>query len=341
MDNSSPPAASDAAWKPLYIIGAVAAFLAVIFFRRNFGAEMWAFNGFGIFSVPEVEPILALEWFELLQTNPFVGLAFLGLIDLVNYTLVALIFLALFAALRMTSSSAMLVATTLAFCGCSVYLISNHALDVLSLSRQFAAAGVEAEQFRLLVAGEVILASQSSGTGSYISLLLVLIAGVISSLVMLRSPVFSKAAAISGLLANGIGLLYFVVLALSPAISWLPPTLSAPFRMVWYVLIAVKLIKLGTRKTIQSNGTLLAEKEHPMTQQPPGELTFTANDLRWKELYWIGAYSSLIVAFLVVLAVIAFLIWPFSAGVASTEEIFTTLQTTCWAGCCRWICSCY
>ena len=85
MDHSTSSAASDADWKPLYIIGAVAAFVAVIFFRRNFGAELWVSNGFGILSVPTVEPVRAVEWFELLRANPFVGLSFLGLIDLINY----------------------------------------------------------------------------------------------------------------------------------------------------------------------------------------------------------------------------------------------------------------
>lgn len=57
---------------------------------------------------------------------------------------------------------------------------------------------------------------------------------------MLRSAVFSKAAAI-GILANGLGPLYFLALAFAPAIIWLPPTLSAPFRLVWYVLSAFVL----------------------------------------------------------------------------------------------------
>ena len=63
-----------------------------------------------------------------------------------------------------------------------------------------------------------------------------------------------------------------------------------------------------------------------MFENLQNDLPYTEEDLRWKELYKIGAITNFIVAVLVVFAVIAFLIWPFTAGVISTEEIFITLQ---------------
>jgi hypothetical protein len=87
-----------------------------------------------------------------------------------------------------------------------------------------------------------------------VSLFLVLIAGLIISVVMLRSELFSKATAFTGILANGIGLCYFITLALAPAIYWIPHPISAPFRVIWYFLIAVRLLKLGKTWTGVSNG---------------------------------------------------------------------------------------
>jgi hypothetical protein len=77
------------------------------------------------------------------------------------------------------------------------------------------------------------------------SLFLVLLAGLIISIVMLRSGIFGKATAYVGILANGFGLGYFVALAFAPAILALPPVISAPFRVIWYVLIARRLFQLG------------------------------------------------------------------------------------------------
>jgi hypothetical protein len=50
-------------------------------------------------------------------------------------------------------------------------------------------------------------------------------------------------------------------------------------------------------------------------------------DSRWKDLYRIGGVSSLLLAGLIAFAVIAYFIWPYTPGFASTEDIFVTLHT--------------
>ena len=254
MDNYLSAKSRDTGWKALFLVGGISALIAVIFFRRNIGAELTAFNGFGVFSVPDEMPVRALEWFTLLQENPLVGLAFLNVFDIVNYALVGLIFLALYGALKNTSKSAMLIATTFGLIGIAVYFASNQAFEMLSLSVQYTAAVDETQQTIFLAAGEALLTANNPGTfypgtGESLSLMLVLLAGLIISLVMWRSDDFGKAAAVFGILANGIGLMYFPALALALAIYWLPPTISAPFRMIWYVLIAIKLFKLGQQES--------------------------------------------------------------------------------------------
>ena len=102
--NSATAKKNNTDWKTLYRIGAYAALIAVIFFRRYLSAELMVSNGFGIFDIPQTAPGTAIEWFTLLQENKFVGLALLDIFDLVNYALVGLIFLALFAVLMEKSS---------------------------------------------------------------------------------------------------------------------------------------------------------------------------------------------------------------------------------------------
>jgi hypothetical protein len=240
----------DSAWKSIFYTGGIAALLIVIFFRRNFGIELVTFNGFGLFAVPETAPINAIDWFTLLQDNWFVGLALFGLVDLVNYALVGLLFLALYGAIKQVNKSAMVIATVFGFVGITVYFATNQAFSMLTLSHRYAEATTTAQQAIFLAAGEALLAefnpgSVEQGTGYYLSLFLVLLAGLIISLVMLHSPFFNKATAYAGILANGIGLGYFLALIFAPEILWLPPSLSALFRMAWYVLIAIQLLKLG------------------------------------------------------------------------------------------------
>lgn len=247
---------ADPSWKSLYIIGAAAAVIAVLFFRRNFGTEMVAFRGFGIFDVPAVHPSNAAGWFALLQGDRLLGLVLFDIVDLINYALVGLIFLALYGALRRANKSAMVLATVSGIVGIAVYFASNQAFAMLSLSDRYAAATTDAQKSTLLAAGEALLAINSpgtiqQGTGVHLSLFLVLLAGLIISLVMLRSNVFGKGTAWVGILANGICLLHFVALVFAPALIAFPTSISALFRVTWYVLIAIGLFRLASGKSKQ------------------------------------------------------------------------------------------
>ena len=237
-------------WKLLFNLAGVAALLAVFVFRRNLGAELIAFRGIGLSAVPAAMPGDAAGWFALLHQHPLIGLTLLEVFDLVEYALVGLIFLAISVALWKVNRSAIFVAATLGWAGIITYFASNQAFALLSLSEQYASATTEAQRGLLLAAGQALLAVYNpgvlhQGTGIYICMLLVPLAGLILSLVMFESHIFNKATAVTGLLANGFILCYFPVIAFAP--GWLiwPYVFSAPLRVVWYFLIALKLFHLG------------------------------------------------------------------------------------------------
>ena len=234
----------------LYRVGAIAAFIAVIFFRRNLSAEFTAFNGFGLFEVPARTPVTAAEWFALLQTDKITGLILLNFFDVVNYLLVGVLFVALYLALRREQPALALTALALAGAGILIFVMSNQALSMLSLGNRYAAAGTDAQRSGLLAAGEARLAIDNpgrvpSGAGTLAALLLVTLAILLFAVSMLRSPQFSKAAGWVGLLAAGLQLLYFPLLLLAPNWVTLPFVLSAPFRVAWYVLAALRMLRLS------------------------------------------------------------------------------------------------
>jgi len=234
-----------AEWKSLYRVGAVAALLAVFVFRRYWSAELDVFRGFGIFAVPETPPVSAAEWFALLQAHPYVGFSLLGIYDVIEIFLVGLVFLAVCAACWQTARSALLVVTGCTLAGIGVFWASNQALGLFLLSVKFAAAANESERATFESAGEVLLALNEHGAGPHLGILLVLMAGLILSLVMLRGSVFGKAAAVTGILTNVIYMLYFPALAFGPGVYTIPPVVAAPFRITWYFLVAMKLFRLA------------------------------------------------------------------------------------------------
>lgn len=239
-------------WKSLYYAGGVAALIAVLVFRRNLAAELALAKGFGVFDVPAEVPGSALEWFAVFQQDPLAGLLLFNFGDLINCLLVGLIFLALYGALRRISQGAMLAAGAFSFVGIAVNLASNQALAMLSLSNRFAEAATVGQRAAILAAAEALLAIDNpgavfKGSGYYLSLFLVLAAGLVISIVMLRSADFARATGCLGIVANGVALLYFLAVVLAPSLIWLPPTAAALFRIAWYILIAVGLFRLGRR----------------------------------------------------------------------------------------------
>ncbi len=252
--NEPLPRPASSAWKPLYLAGAIAALLAVFVFRRNLSAELLGLrqlglHGFGLEAVPAAMPADAANWLGLFERNPFIGLVLMNVFDLVEYTLVGVMFLALGAALRGTRRNAALVASVCGWAGILVYFASNQAFAMLSLSRQFAGAASDGQRTILLSAGTALLAinnpgSLTQGTGIYICMLLVPLAGLILSIAMLKDRIFNRATAVTGILANAFILGYFPFLAFAPSLLVLPYVLSAPLRVVWYFLVALKLFQL-------------------------------------------------------------------------------------------------
>ena len=236
-------------YKNLYKAGSAAALIAALVFRRNLDAEIMLLKTIGIVqNGPNEPPNTVIGWFRLLQENKLLGLTFLNVFDLLNYALVGVIFLALYAALRRASPSFMALAAALGLAGSLTYFTSNQAFAMLSLSNQYAVATASTQRAMLLRSGQATLAihHDASHQGIYVSFLLVSVAGLIVSAVMLRSSLFSKTSAYAGLLANGLGLGYYPALAFAPGLVFLPLSLSALFLLAWYIGIALRLWRLAS-----------------------------------------------------------------------------------------------
>jgi hypothetical protein len=220
-----------------YKFGAVAAFLAAFIFRRNLSAE-------ADILLPIDNPVTTLQYFNLFHENRLIGLTMMSFFDLVNIALVGITFFTLYYVLKDINEICMRFANIICFIGVAVLFASNQAFAMLSLSDQyFAVSGADKVVF--LTAGESLLAINIHGSGSFISLFLIGFSGLLVSIVMLQSSIFSKITAYFGILANGIGLSYFITIFIFPTIGWLPIPLSAIPLMVWYILIGVKLYKLS------------------------------------------------------------------------------------------------
>jgi hypothetical protein len=229
--------AADSRWNWLYKIGGIAALLSVVLFPIQIAVCL--------ISPP---PDTVIGWFTLFQNNRLVGLLDLDLLLMVDQVLAILIFLALYVALRRVNESFMAIATALGLVSAMLFIASNPAFAMLSLSDQYAVAGTEAQRAMFLAAGQTVLATWQ-GSGFQAGYILGSIAPIIISVVMLRSKLFGKTTAYWGILANVIALGLYV-----PKIGVYISIFSVVFLWVWYILIAYRLFRLARLGDLEMKG---------------------------------------------------------------------------------------
>lgn len=217
-------------WSGLYRTGAVAALLMAVFIPIQI-----------VVLVMSPPPTTVAGWFTLFQRSPILGLLDADVLLVVDQVLLGLVFLAVYMVLKDASPSAMLLALAAGLVGVTTYFASGAALEMLSLSGQYAAATTEAQKTVLLAAGQATMAVWQ-GTAFDVAYMLEFAALLIIGIVMYRSrPLFGTPTAVTG-----------VVLG---ALSVLPPTAGAigllmalaslvPLE-VWDVLVARRLLALA------------------------------------------------------------------------------------------------
>ncbi len=202
-----------------------------------------------IFFIIYPPPITVIGWFELFQSSPIIGLLDFWGLELFMYAMFILVFLALYMALKRVNQWSMAVALSLALLGVAIFYATNNPFSMLTLSNKYAIATTEMERVTLVAAGEAVLAStnQRAVGGFNIGLFLVSIAGLIVSVVMLRSTAFSRATAYIGILAFGLSLADYIrqVITSSVAIALLVILPGALLLVIWFSLIGRRLLQLG------------------------------------------------------------------------------------------------
>ncbi len=222
--------ATDPRWEVLYRFGGIAALTMVAIIIVQLIIFMTA--------PPPLEGT-AIDWFRLFQENRLIGLIDFELL-MVIYTLLSIpLTLALYFALRQTDRAFMALFVLLGLIGVICFIVARPAFEMLYLSNRFAAAATEAQKALILAAGEAKLAT-FHGTAFQISYVLGSINGLIVSLIMLRSRVFSKATAYVRIGSSVFDFGLYV-----PVIGMYLSIFSVFFLFAWNIMVALRLFKLA------------------------------------------------------------------------------------------------
>jgi hypothetical protein len=228
------------AWTGIYRAGAIAALLVVLAGLLDISIMFLPATGF----IPGERTVL--DWFNLYQAHGFLALRDMGILNVLTTSGTVLVFFALFGAHRRANAAPAALALMVMGMGAAIYIANNMALPMLSLSRQYAAATSEGQKALLVSAGQVLLAQEDVGAGSFISFFIPEIGGVLMALVMLRGRVFSRWAGGAGLLGEACLMVFNILAAFVPGAypaAMVFAMIGGPLSMAWFALTAAQLLQ--------------------------------------------------------------------------------------------------
>ena len=173
-----------------------------------------------------------------LQSDRLGGLISLDIFLFVGNLFSITLFLALYVSLKQVNESYALIALALGLIAVVLLIPSRPIFELFTLSKLYSTAATEAAKSQYLAAGESLLAL-FNGTNWFMNTLLGGISLLISSVLMLRSNIYSKSTAYVGIITNAVVCGFFI-----PGIGVLLLFLSLPGYMIWYFLLARKFFQM-------------------------------------------------------------------------------------------------
>jgi hypothetical protein len=221
----------DARWKDLYKMAGIAAIVSeVVILLGIVSYFIWPY-------APGVKSTESI--FLLLKSNPFGGLVSLDLFLFAGNLFSVLLYLALYVSLEQVNKPYALAALAVGLIAVILLIPSRPLVEMLTLSGQYASATSAAAKAQYLATGDALLAV-FNGTGWFMSNLLGGISLLVSSILMLRGGIYSKATAIVGIITNVMVSVFFI-----PGLGTFLLFLSLPGYMIWYFLLAKRFFQLG------------------------------------------------------------------------------------------------
>jgi hypothetical protein len=219
----------DSRWRSLYRIGAVAAVISVVVIPLSVVAFF-------------VWPLWPDDVLDLIQQDWLAGLMGLDFGYLFSSIFAVPFFLVLYVTLKEVDEGWALIALALGLIGLVCLVPARPIPEMFALSDRYATATTVTERTSILIARDSMLA-QFHGMAFHAHYILGSASLLISSFLMLRSHTFNRATAYVGIVTNIVVFGLYV-----PEIGVWISMMSVVGYLVWYILIARKLIQVGWAK---------------------------------------------------------------------------------------------
>ena len=229
---------ADPRWVDLYRIGGITCIiLALLVVFAVIAFFIWPYKpGF----------TSTLNIFTTLQNDLLGGLISLDVFFIAGTLLSILPLLALYVALKPVNESYALIALTFGLIAVVSLIPARPISELVFLSNRYAAAADDNARNQALAAGEAMLAF-FNGTAWMVNIVLAAVSGLISSLLMLRGMIFSKATGYLGMICNIATLCFFIPIIGIPLLF-----ISTLGGAIWQLMVGRRFLQLAQGKPAAS-----------------------------------------------------------------------------------------
>lgn len=188
------------------------------------------------------------ECFSMLKENRSYGLLRLDILTVFVMPLYYLLFYSIYLALKDANKEILSISTILVFAGLTLFLATPSVFSYLYLSDEYAKATIESEKNQLIAAGQAMLASDMwHGTGAKIGGILMQLGALIISMLMLKSKIFNKLIAVTGIVTHGLDLAHITIGFFLPTVGIILMAIAGPLYLLWFPLIGIRLFRLKNK----------------------------------------------------------------------------------------------
>jgi Domain of unknown function (DUF4386) len=236
MDKKIPLETYEGRWKSLHKFAGIATIAIALLLL----GEVYVYS-----VIPN--PSSTIGYMELFLKNPLFGLLHFDLLGMISYLLFIPFTLSLYMVLKEKNEYIALIATVLFFVGIIVFFSTNTTFSMLSLSKQYALAGTDAERAMLLVSFQTLV-TLFKVQAFMLSYFIVSIAWLVIGFVMLQSKRFNKFTSFMGILTGASGIIAELFENTSKALLGVAIAFyfaAIVFLFIWVVLTGRKLLYIG------------------------------------------------------------------------------------------------
>ena len=234
-------------WKAIYLFGGITAF--IVFGLTLSDIIIGSMTSGDLSQLPQT----AIARFEEFQENWLIGLYHLDMLNVIISATMIPAFFALFALHREIKPATSSIVLIIFLVATTIFITTNTALPMIHLSEKYYSTASETQKVLYASAGEALLVRGEHGSpGVFIGFCLLTISNIFISFVMLNARVFKNIVGYLGIIGSLSLLVYILLVTFFPSVKSIAVIIAAPggiLVLAWYLLVAIKLVKVGLEKT--------------------------------------------------------------------------------------------